>query len=388
MLSRKARRRARAEKRERAGDLSAAVTLFLAAEAPAEAARVLLLQVSAEASVERRMAMLARAAQLAAGTEQGREAKRRQAMLSFDLLRQHRGALLRGELLQAANALEEAGCLEEAAEAFALIGDDEGEIRVLSAAGAIDRLEKKLERSSLEARQERDRKQLIVRIRDLDAIAERRSALEHADHWLRSHPDEGVQYEAQRIRDRLLRGPQVTLAIAGETRHYVLGSSITVGRAGADVVVASQAISRQHLRLSRGAEGITVEDLQTRNGTLLAGARLSGPLQVRGALSLSCAGQVPCTLTPRDGLLQLEIAGKRWLLPLGPLRIGDWEIVDAHDGDDRFVVLRTPDGAALPHTHAYQLAQRIELCRGDQLRASREGPILLAVPELGQRGSR
>ncbi len=401
MLSPKARRLARANKRERQGALAAAVELYLAAAQPEQAARVLLLQADAERSDERRLALLARAGQLGANSEVGRQARRRQALMSFDVLRQHHGGVLRGEMLRAAAALERAGCYLQAAQAFKLADDEEGEIRALQQAGAIDQLEARLQQVSTEARQQRQQQQLLQRIRDLDAIAERRNALEQGRTWLQNRAHEGghrasdnlteeaLRQLLQQLRDRLLRGPQLTLTVRGETRHYVLGSSVTVGRAGADIEVASQAISRQHLRLYRGDEGLMVEDMRTRNGTTLAGARLSAPLSLGGEVTLMCAGQVPCTLTPTAaGLLQLSVGGECWLLPLGPLHIGDWEIIDVREGEDRFVVLRTPADKTPPHTDTYRLGPRIELCRGDQLRLRRDGPVVLAVPTTGQRSPR
>jgi len=65
----------------------------------------------------------------------------------------------------------------------------------------------------------------------------------------------------------------------------------------------------------------------------------------------------------------VDVAGETHIVPLGVLKIGDWQIVDAHDGDDRFIVLRTPEGREPPYMAGYRLAYRIELCRGDELRS-------------------
>jgi DNA-binding NtrC family response regulator len=54
------------------------------------------------------------------------------------------------------------------------------------------------------------------------------------------------------------------------------GIPIVVGRAHpADVVVSDPSLSRRHARFLRTAEGIAVEDLGSRNGTLLRGARVT-----------------------------------------------------------------------------------------------------------------
>ena len=95
------------------------------------------------------------------------------------------------------------------------------------------------------------------------------------------------------------------------------------------------------------------------------------------------SGQVGCRLTPSsspDGVL-VEVAGECHLAPLGPLVVGGWEVVDAHDGEERYVVLRTAEGSEPPHMGGYRLGPQIELCMGDELRATREGPVVLAVPD-------
>lgn len=51
---------------------------------------------------------------------------------------------------------------------------------------------------------------------------------------------------------------------------------ITVGRHPklADRAIDEPSLSRRHFRLSRSAEGVTIEDLSSLNGTLLDGGRL------------------------------------------------------------------------------------------------------------------
>ncbi|HHU11227.1 MAG TPA: FHA domain-containing protein, partial [Intrasporangiaceae bacterium] len=62
---------------------------------------------------------------------------------------------------------------------------------------------------------------------------------------------------------------------AGAVRALTAGSH-TVGRAGADVTVADPTLSRVHLRLDVGADGMTVTDLGSENGTRLDGTRIEG----------------------------------------------------------------------------------------------------------------
>ena len=250
-LSGKKRRAERARRKEMAGDLQAAAELYLKAELPAEAARVLLLSADAVADPERRIVICAQAARVGEGTEVGQQARRRKALLSYDLAVSAPGATMHGELLTVAGELEACDEWEKAAQAYSLAGDEEAELRVLREAGAIERLESRLHEEAESRRFERDRRQLLRKITDLDSFAERREALRLADQWLETHTDEQVQHELVKIRGRLLSGPLLTLQVEGSTQRFALGSEVTLGRSGATITVHSRAVSRQHLRLFR-----------------------------------------------------------------------------------------------------------------------------------------
>lgn len=386
LFSGKRRRAARARKLELKGDLDTAAALYAEAELPDDAARVLLLHADAERDPERRVILCAQAARLGGASEHGRQAAQRKALLSFDLVRATPGAALRGELLAIAGELEAAQAWEKAAEAYALAGDTDNEIRVLKEAGAIDQLEDRLHEEAEQDRRERERRQLLRRMTDLDRVAERRAALQLGAEWLDREIDEAVQLEVQRIRGRLLEGPAVQLVVSGQAGRYVLGSEVTIGRSGATLTVYSQSVSRQHLRVFRQQGAPWVEDLATRNGTTLAGARLEAPLPVGAGVSLTLANQVDCRLQPVDpaaptGPVMIELGGLRTIAPLGPQPIGSWLLVDAHDGADRFVVLRTPEGAQPPFMNGFRLVRQVELCVGDALQQGRDGPVRLQVPE-------
>src|SRR5690606_29604147 len=125
-------------------------------------------------------------------------------------------------------------------------------------------------------------------------------------------------------------------------------------------------VSRQHLRLFRRDGQAFVDDLDTRNGTTLAGARID-TLPIGAGLDLLLAGQIPCRLAPlapddASAPILVEVAGARYVAPLGPLQVAGWVVTDAHDGGDRFVVLRTLPGRDPPHLGSYRLAAQIELC--------------------------
>ena len=327
-LGGRSRKLERAKKKELAGDLDAAVELFVAAERPDEAARVLLLKADAATDPNQRVVICAQAARIGAGSEPGEEAARRKAVLAYDLVRATQGPAMHGELIRAALELEKVGEWERAAGAYASIGDTDAEIRVLKEAGAIERLEARLAETSEAARKERSRATVLQEVRDLDAIGERLSALRVARQWLDEQADDQIQLAYDRVRGKLASGPLTVLELFGEAQRFVLGREVTIGRARADIVVASSAISRQHLRVFRDGGEPHIEDLDTRNGTLLGGARVSGALKVGDGLEVELAGRIRCRVTPTqepDGVV-IDVGGRtvrRAARTAGGVRLGD-----------------------------------------------------------------
>lgn len=368
------------------GDLAGAIEAYVEADLPDEAARVLLVRADAEREAEKKLAFCASAVELATDPELSKKARGRKALLGFDLLKGKGGALLTSEVLSVAHELEEAGELERAADAFAMAGDSEGEVRALTAAGAIERLEDRLRATETVAKSENERAGVLRKVADMDRTAERREALAMCDAWLAKHHDEKIAAAAMSMRARLLRGPVVDLVVDGERLRFALGDEITIGRGDATILVGARAVSRQHVRVYRGPAGPMVEDLGTRNGTTLAGARLAAPVAIGEGITIKLGGEVPCTLstvaaTSAHGpLVSVSIAGDRYLAALGPLTLLGWQIVERHDGGSAFVVVRTPAGVAPPILGEYQVAREVELCSGDALADARGARPRLTAP--------
>lgn len=384
-----------AERMEMAGDLEGAARAFLDAELPDEAARVLLLRADAEPSVERRMAFCSQAARIGKNPATVREALGRKARLRFDVLR-GRGNALRSELLLAAQELEAAEEHEAAADAYVLAEDKEGEIRALTAAGLIDRLEEKLRVSQSEARKGQVQTLAHKRIQDLDRGGERREALRLAAEARASSegegPSERIEEIARVIRSKLVRGPLLELKEGALVRRYALGRELTIGRGESTIVVGTRSLSRVHLRITREGDAVFVEDAGTRNGTFLAGARIAGKIPLGDGLSLKLGGDVPCRVAPTSdvagGGVMVEVAGLAYFAPLGELRVGRWAIaLDGPGGDDQsFIVLKSsPDAPA--YLGELVTAPVIELCAGDAPTEERGGPARLVVLGLGSEGS-
>lgn len=377
----------KAQAKELSGHLAEAVGLYIEAELPDEAARVLLLRADAERSPEQRIAFSDLAARTAKDEALRKEARGRKALISYDLVRSRQGTSMRSELARVARELEEAGLLEKAAEAYVLAGDADAEVRMLTEMGAIEQLEERLKASNTESRKARAIADARRRISDLDRMAERRSALDAARAALHDEDDDAIRDTVRSIQARLLTTPAARFEIQGQVVHCAFGQEVTVGRGDATIVVGMRAISRVHIALRREGANVVVRDLDTRNGTMLAGARINGPIPVGNGLRLELGGEVPCSIEPPsefaqelapDGVI-VNIASTRWIVPLGELVIGDWRMDRVVYGSDAFIVLRTPMGAARPILNDLELAAEVELCQGDEIRASRSGPIVLRV---------
>jgi hypothetical protein len=381
-----------AERLELAGDLEGAVRSFLDAEMPDEAARVLLLRADAEVAVDKRMAFCLQAAKVAKDQKLAKKALARKAQLRYDLVRQKSGAM-RSELLLVAKDLEEADENETAADAYAAAGDAEGEIRALTAAGLIDRLEEKLRESHATSRVDNELTLAQKQIADLDKVGERRNALALAKKFLSREPgarsdqiDDRIDMAARSIRSKLLRGPICELKSEGVVRRYALGDEVTVGRGEATIVVGTRALSRVHLKVYAKGGQVFVEDSGTRNGTFLAGARISAPIPVANGLVLKLGGDVPCGVKPvASGGVQIDVGGLAYFAPLGPLTIGAAKILlDGPGGDDESFVVVKSDLSAPLFLGEYQLGPSVELAVGDAPSKARGGaPLFLVMPGAG-----
>ncbi|HRI71355.1 MAG TPA: FHA domain-containing protein [Polyangium sp.] len=376
-----------AQAKELSGQLAEAVALYIEADSPNEAARVLLLRADAERSPEQRIAFCDLAARTATDETLRKDARGRKALISYDLVRSRPGTPLRSELARVARELEEAGLLEQAKEAYVLAGDAEAEVRMLTEMGAIEQLEERLKASNTESRKTRALEDARQRVADLDKTAERRAALEVARVVLVEENDDVLRDAVRSIQARLLTAPTARFEIEGQVVHCAFGDEVTVGRGDATIVAAMRAISRVHIAVRRDGSQIFVRDLDTRNGTMLAGARIHGPIPVSNGVRLELGGEVPCTIEPTSGFAQelapngvvINVASTRWIVPLGALVLGDWRIERATYGSDSFIVLRTPAGGSRPILGELELAGEVELGYGDELRATRGGPIVLRV---------
>ncbi len=90
-------------------------------------------------------------------------------------------------------------------------------------------------------------------------------------------------------------GIELTLAHAGTIKTYRFGRRILVGRApSADLRLADPRISRLHARIEMRDDGVYVEDLDSRNGTMVDGEAVTEPrrLEVDDEVTVGSAALV------------------------------------------------------------------------------------------------
>jgi hypothetical protein len=278
------------------------------------------------------------------------------------------GGRKRDALRDAGRALEDAGEPGRAAEVYALGGDhpEAGRLGVPPAAPLSRAITSAAARTTIAALAALDRRGL------------RLAALAAARVSLAEQPDLEVAAFVRGVLARLVRGPLVTLAIDGRTQRIAFGSTVTIGRTGATLVLATPLVSRLHLRLHRLAGVAMVEDPGSHNGTWLAGARLTAPVPVGARVDLRIGHEIPCVLQDEAVAVAIDLAGERTLAPLGPLVVAGLRLEHgSRAGED--VVTLTPEPGVLATLEGAPLETAIELSLGDVVCVAGSSPRELRV---------
>jgi hypothetical protein len=384
----KGRLASRARKAELRGDLTEAALLFGEAGEVEEAARIMMLRGDGETDARARLGYFTHAAKLAPeGTETNKAARRRRAGLLLALAGDPAvSAVARHDVLAAAQELEAIGAPLEAAEAFARAGDKEGQARTLQAAGDVERLEFLLASEQHRERVSRSREE---RIKDVDLLVDcgrRREALETLDAVLARTPDDPARDRANGLRSRRVIGPVIAIDARAEGREALerylvaLGEEVVIGRTEGSIKIASNAVSRKHLVITRDGDRVIVRDLGSRNGTQLRGIDLGGPLPVAGGIDLKLGKEVSLRVAPSRkiaGAIEIEIAGETYFASLTRAfsPVSGWELV-AGDGGWVELVSRT----ARAFAGDVELAPVATLLVGDAISTTRGGqPVLRTV---------
>jgi hypothetical protein len=372
-----------ARRAELRGELEKAAELYGVAGAPEEAARVMILRGDAETDVRTRMKHYTQAVATAPEGHRVRdEARKKRAAL---LVAQFGGAALsesaRRELRGAAGELLALGDAASAAEAYKLAGDGEGQAKALTQAGDVESLELLLSEQQKKDRSERDRQNVHGDVELLASSGRRREALAAAEKWLAAHDDAALRDRAAMLKARRVLGPVVRLRVRGKDTSIALGDDLVIGRTEGTLHVASQAVSRQHVRIAREGEAIVVRDLGSRNGTQLRGMNLVGsvPIPESGALELTLGKEVHVRIQRSaifDDAIAIELGGDTYVAPLGRARVPSlpWELATGEGG---WVELAT--NGAPPYAGDVRMGDRVTLLSGDVLASERAGTDVLRV---------
>lgn len=390
-------REASARKAEARGELAQASALWAEAGRVDEAARVMLLRGDADSDLRQKLAFYVQAAALAPlGTEANRAARLKRAALVVAMAEGGRdgrahaavsGAVRLG-LLEVARDLEALGELTKSAEAFAAAGDVEGEARALALAGDVDRLEDLLSSQQANDRETRSRQSLSGDLELLVSTGRRRDALGAATAFLKAHPSDASMRDRLRgLQGRRIEGPVVRGVFGGQTLTLVLGDEVTIGRTEGSLRIASTAVSRKHLSVSRAAGGtnaaVVMRDLASRNGVQLHGMDMTGDIPLGDGVDLRLGREVPIKVSPSRvlaGAVDIEVGGARYVAPLGVARLdalvgSPWRL---ELGSDGWVELVTNDDAP-PLEASVTLVPRVTLLAGDALSATRGGAVVLRM---------
>lgn len=384
----KGRVAAQARAAELRGDLAKAAELFGQAGEDEEVARVMLLRGDGESDARTRLQFLTQAARLAPeGTATNATARLKRAELLLALAGDTAvSAVARHEVTEAAKDLEAINEPLKAADAYARAGDTEGEARALQAAGDVERLEFLL---SSEQHKERSSRAREERTRDVDLMigcGRRREALQALEALLAGAPDDApLRERANGLRARRVLAPVVALEAIGNGPQdiqrwlLVMGEEVVLGRTEGAINVPSNAVSRQHLRISREGPDVVVRDLESRNGTQLRGINLAGALPVGDGIELKLGREVPLRIAPSErlpGAIEIDVSGEKYHAFLGPTHTPASGI-DLRAGADGWIELVTNGARAFAGD--VELVSHATLLVGDAVSVHRGAGAVLRV---------
>jgi FHA domain-containing protein len=386
LLGKKNRTLALARAAELRGELAQAAALFAQSGRLDEAARVMVLRGDAEAEPSASLRHYVQAVATAPKDSSIRtHARRRHSSTVLSMAADApMTATSRRDLAHAAGELEDVEDYALAAQAYARAGDVEGQARALARAGDLDALDALLEEEQRRDRKVIARRQVHDEVTLLLASGRRREALEMA----LASDDAALHDRGRSIERRRVAQNIVNAALRGRRLAIALGDEIVIGRAPSTegfIAVASAAVRRRHVAVTRRDGEVVVRDLGSRNSTTLRGLALTGEAPVGNGIELYLGREVPLVVRPATelaGAVAIEVAGVSCIAPLGPamLGVGRWRLERADDG---WIELATDDRPPA-FAGSVRLAPRITLLAGDAIAAQRDGATVLEVGERGR----
>lgn len=213
----------------------------------------------------------------------------------------------RRRVADAAERLERSGKYAEAADAFELLGQKGDAARCLELGGEVDRLEVLLADSNAVDAREAKIRRLVSEHELALALGDRRAARASLREVVSLAPeDAGLRQLLRRVEERWIAAP-VTLVVAGKRVSFSQRLPALIGRSDADIVVRGTSVSRQHAEIVSEGGRFVVRDLGSRNGTLVAGMPLAGPLAIEGVIEVGLGDDVSVKVRPSGAGIELEV---------------------------------------------------------------------------------
>ena len=293
------------------GEYERAALLYVEADEPAEAARVLMTFAQRSSDPGVRRSRLWDALHWAKrGTKERNEIG---ALIGLSILDQARGRASHNreqtaELERGLKQLEEAQRWADAAAGWELLGQSRQVARCLEQGGEIERLEEVLD--AVQARTD-DKREVREAFRAYEgaykvgARVEAREILERLDRGDQT-PSE-VARTLREIRKEWIGTGEVRLRIADELFCFVGRLPLTLGRTESDFVLRGTSVSRRHAEVDRRGEKWLVRDLGSRNGTLVEGIPIAAEAVMKGPSTIGLGDDVDVEVSLSEGGLVLRV---------------------------------------------------------------------------------
>lgn len=217
----------------------------------------------------------------------------------------------RAKVREAAELLVVGEDHQTAGEALEMIGDLQGAAAAYSAGGYVEKMEATLAKDDAVAERARDEADAFANYETHMRVGRRDDARAELARALANAASAG---EYRRLLDQLdtalLTGGRVELKRRGKPAIVACAApKIVIGRdALCDLPLRAGGVSRQHAEIDRTPDGFQLRDLDSRNGTSLAGMPLVGKVPLAGTGRFGLGDECTIDFEVVDGILTLRLA--------------------------------------------------------------------------------
>ncbi|HEY6034942.1 MAG TPA: FHA domain-containing protein, partial [Kofleriaceae bacterium] len=217
----------------------------------------------------------------------------------------------RAKVREAAELLVVGEDHQTAGEALEMIGDLQGAASAYSAGGYVEKMEATLAKDDAVAERARDEADAFANYETHMRVGRRDDARAELARALANAAAAG---EYRRLLDQLdtalLTGGRVELKRRGKPAIVACAApKIVIGRdALCDLPLRAGGVSRQHAEIDRTPDGFQLRDLDSRNGTSLAGMPLVGKVPLAGAGRFGLGDECTIDFEVTGGILTLRLA--------------------------------------------------------------------------------